>query len=150
MAMILDCLHTLGILFSVKPVKHVFSIKCNHLCALGPRCLSCSTSMSSMPAALLFLSVAIPFLYSSSVNGKTSDCSLCSTVVRIGRFGLVAMFPLPLTSSWCATWLELTKHGGIGIIGSLEMLVIAFHTSHMLCVRSIEVISPLNSYVYIH
>ena len=66
MAMILDCLHTLGILFSV---KHVFSIECNHICALGPRCLSCSTSTSSMPVALLVLSVAIPFLYSSSVNG---------------------------------------------------------------------------------
>ena len=32
-------------------------------------CLSCSTSTSSMAAALLLLSVAIPFLYSSSVNG---------------------------------------------------------------------------------
>ena len=31
------------------------------------RCLSCSTSTSFMPAALLLLSVAIPFLYSSSV-----------------------------------------------------------------------------------
>ena len=53
MAMILDCLHTLGLLFSV---KHMFSIECNHMCAFGPIC--CSTSTSSMPAALLFLSVA--------------------------------------------------------------------------------------------
>ena len=66
MAMLLDCLHTLGILFSV---KHVFSIECNHLCALGAGCLSCSTSTSSMHADLLFLSVAINFLYASSVNG---------------------------------------------------------------------------------
>ena len=50
MAMILDCLHTLVIMFLV---KHVFSIECNHLCALGPRCVSCSTSTSSMPSALL-------------------------------------------------------------------------------------------------
>ena len=39
--MILDCLHTLGILFSE---EHMFSIECNHLCALGPSCLSCSLS----------------------------------------------------------------------------------------------------------
>ena len=66
MAMIQDCVHTLGILFSV---KHMFSIECNHICALGPRRLSCSTSMASMHAALLLLSVAILFLYSSSMNG---------------------------------------------------------------------------------
>ena len=75
MAMIRDCLHTLGILFSV---KHGFIIECNHLCALGPRCLSCSTSTSSMPVALLFLSVAIPFLvlvigpYTKDANAATS------------------------------------------------------------------------------
>ena len=34
MAIIFDCLHILGILFSM---KHVLSIVCNHLCALGPR-----------------------------------------------------------------------------------------------------------------
>ena len=130
MAMILDCHHTLGSLFSV---KHVFRIECNHLCALGPICLSCSTSTSAMHAALLFLSVAITFLYSSSVNGKTSDCSLCSTVVRIGRFGLVGLFPLPLTSSWCATLLALTKPGGVGFVGSLERLFIVFHAFRLLC-----------------
>ena len=38
----------------VRLVNHVvFSIQCNHLCALGTRCLSCSTSTSSMQAALL-------------------------------------------------------------------------------------------------
>ena len=64
MAIIFDFLHTLGILFSM---THVLSIVCNHLCALGPRLFSCSTVMPSMPAALLFLSAAIPFLYSSSL-----------------------------------------------------------------------------------
>ena len=54
-------------------MKHVLSIVCNHLCVLGPRFLSCSTSMSSMPAALLFLSAAIPSLYSSSLNADTND-----------------------------------------------------------------------------
>ena len=54
-------------------MKHVLSIVCNHLCALGPRFFSCSTSMSSMPAALLFLNAAIPFLYYSSLNADTND-----------------------------------------------------------------------------
>ena len=53
-------------------MKHVLSIVCNLLCALAPRFLSCSISMSSMPAALLFLSAAIPFLYSSSLNADTN------------------------------------------------------------------------------
>ena len=59
----------------------------------------------------------------------------CSTVVRIGRFDLVDMFPLPLKSSCGATWLALTKHGGVGIVGSLE---IVFHAFRLLCVRSIH------------
>ena len=37
--------------------------------------------MSSMPAALLFLSAAIPFLYSSSLNADTND-GFPSTVGR--------------------------------------------------------------------
>ena len=67
-------------------MKHVLSIVCNHLCALGPRFFSCSTSMSSMPAALLFLSAAIPFLYSSSLNADTND-GFPSTV-GTGQVGL--------------------------------------------------------------
>ena len=50
-------------------VMQMFSIKCNHIYALGPRCLSGSTSTSSMPSAYLGLTVAITFLYPSSVNG---------------------------------------------------------------------------------
>ena len=106
MAIIFDCLHILVILFSM---KHVLSIVCNHLCALGPRFFSCSTSMSSMPAALLFLSAAIPFLYSSSLNADTND-GFPSTVGSAGHLGFVVIVPWPLTSGWCATWLELTRH----------------------------------------
>ena len=63
-------------------------------------------------------------------------------MVRIGRFSLVDMFPLPLTRSWCATWLALAKYEGVGvsIVGSLEMILIVFHDFRLLCVRSIEVI----------
>ena len=104
---ILDCLHILGIFFSV---EHVFSMECNHVCALGP-----------------------------------SDCSLCATVVRKGRFGLVGMFPLALTSSLCATWLVLTKHGGVGIVGSLEMLLIVLHAFRLLhIVNNTQTYSVLN------
>ena len=85
MATIFDCLHILGILFSM---KHVLSIVCNNLCALGPRFFSCSTSMSSMPAALLFLSAAIPFLYSSSLNEDSND-GFPSTVGSAGHLGFV-------------------------------------------------------------
>ena len=61
-------------------------------CALwGPRFFTCSTSTSSMPAALLYLSVAIPFLYSSSLNDDTNE-GIPSTVGSTGRIGFVALF----------------------------------------------------------
>ena len=69
--------------------------------------------MSSMPAALLFLSAAIPFLYSSSLNADTND-GFPSTVGSAGHLGYVGIVPWPLTSRWCVTWLELTRHGGFG------------------------------------
>ena len=79
--------------------------------------------MSAMPAALLFLSAAIPFLYSSSLNADTND-GFPSTVGSAGHLGLVGIVPWPLTSRWCATWLELTRHGGFGEVGSLDSFVI--------------------------
>ena len=88
MAIIFHCLHILGILFSM---KHMLSIVCNHLYALGPRFFSCSTRMSSMPAALLFLRAAIPFLYSSSRNADTNDGYLLQLVVQ-GTYALLALF----------------------------------------------------------
>ena len=129
MAIIFDCLHILGILFSM---KHVLSIVCNHLCALGPRFFSCSTSMSSMPVALLFLSAAIPFIYSSSLNADTND-GFPSTVGSAGHLGFVGIVPWPLTSRWCATWLELTtRHGGFGEVGSLDSFLIVCHALRLL------------------
>ena len=85
-----------GIFFSMKYVQRIV---CNHLCALGPRFFSFSTSMSSMPAALLFLSAAIPFLYSSSLNADTND-GFPSTVGSAGHLGFVGIVPWPLTSRW--------------------------------------------------
>ena len=70
----------IGTLFSV---KHLLSISSSELCKVGPRLFSCFTSTLSMPAAFLFLGVAIPFLYSSSEKGYTSipspAASVCST-----------------------------------------------------------------------
>ena len=66
-----------------------------------------------MPAVLLYLSVAIPFLYSSSLNADAKE-GIHSTVGSTGRFGFVGTVPRPLTSSCCATWFALTRHGGGG------------------------------------
>ena len=55
--------------------------------------------MSSMPVALLVLSAAIPFLYSSSLNADTND-GFPSTVGSAGHLGFVGIVPWPLTSRW--------------------------------------------------
>ena len=85
----------------------------------------------SMPAALLFLSAAIPFLYSSSLNADT-NYGFPSTVGSAGHLGFVGIVPWPLTSRWCATWLELTRHGGFGEVGSLDSFLIVCHALRLL------------------
>ena len=47
-----------------------------------------------MPAALLYLSVAIPFLYSSSLNDDTNE-GIPSTVGSTGRIGFVGIVSRP-------------------------------------------------------
>ena len=56
--------------------------------------------MSSMPAALLLLSAAIRFLYSSSLNADTNNYGFPSTVGSAGHLGFVGIVPWPLTSRW--------------------------------------------------
>ena len=87
--------------------------------------------MSSMPAALLFLSAAIPFLYSFSLNADTND-GFPSTVGSAGHLSFVCIVPWPLTSISCATWLELTRHGGFGEVGSLDSVLIVCHALRLL------------------
>ena len=70
MTIVFDCLHSGGVFFSM---KHLFIIVSSHLWALGPRFFSCSTKTSSLQAALLFFSIATPFLYSSSLKGYTLE-----------------------------------------------------------------------------
>ena len=69
MALNNDCLYNLGTLFAV---KHLWSISSSQLCKVGAMLFSCFTSTLSMPAALLLLGAAIPFLYSSSEKMYTS------------------------------------------------------------------------------
>ena len=128
-------------------MKHVLSIVCNHLCVLGPRFFSCSTSMSSMLAALLFLSAAIPFLYSSSLNADTND-GFPSTVRSAGHLGFVGIVPWPLTSRWRATWLKLTRHGVFGEVGSLDSFSIVCHALRLLWVRSIDVMTSSHLFFF--
>ena len=86
--------------------------------------------MSSMPAALLFLSATIHFLYSYSLNADTND-GFPSTGGSAGHLGIVGIVPWPLTSRWCATWLELTRHGAFGEVGSLDSFLIVCLTTVM-------------------
>ena len=67
---------------------------------------------------------AIPFLYSSSLKG----CAIVGVPSwiggSIGRFGFVGIVPWPLISNWCATWLAFNRHGGFGVVGSLDGFLI--------------------------
>ena len=98
--------------------------------------------MSSMPAALLFLSAAIPFLYSSSLNADTNG-GFPSTVGSAGHLDYVGIVPWPLTSRWCSTWLELTRHGGFGEVGSLDSFLIVCHAF-----RSIDVMTSSHLFFF--
>ena len=119
----------IGILFSM---NHLFSIVSSHLWALGPRLFSCSTRTSSLPEALLFFSIATPFMYSSSLKRYTIEYSPSFAGGNTGRFGLDGMVPLPLTRIWCATWFALTIHRGLNVVGSLDSFLVVFHVLRLL------------------
>ena len=93
-----------------------------------------------MPVVVLFLSVAMSVLYSSSVRGNTSE-ELSSLIGdNIGHLGFVGICPRPLTSSWCATWLAVTRQGGFEAVVSLEIFLIVYHAFRLFPVRSVDVI----------
>ena len=75
-----------------------------------------------MPAAFLFFSVAMAFFYSSTVKENTSDESSSLIGDNLGHLDFVGISPRPLTSSWCATWLAVTRQGGFIAAGSLRDL----------------------------
>ena len=93
-----------------------------------------------MPAAFLFLSVAMPFLYSSPVKWNTRDESSSLTGDNLGHLVFVGISARLLTSSWCATWLAVTRQGGFGAIESLEIFLIVCYAFRLLPVRSVDVI----------
>ena len=97
-------------------MKHTFSIVCSHICARGPRFFSCPTNTPSMPASFLFFSVAMP-LYSSSVKWNTSEELSALIWVNLEHLGFVRFSARPLTSSWCATWLAVTRQGALELFG---------------------------------
>ena len=100
-------------------VRHLLIISSSQLCTVGSIIFSCFTSTSSMSAAFLFFSAAISFLCSSE-NGYTSVTFPFTFVGSTGSLYLLDMVPRPLVSSWCATWLELTRYGGVEVVGLLE------------------------------
>ena len=81
------------------------------------------------------------FLYSSSMKGNTSEES--SSLIRdnLGHLGFVGIYPRPFTSSWCATWLAVTRQGGFEAVGSLEIFLIDCHAFRLFPVRSVDVIT---------
>ena len=85
------------------------------------------------------LSATIPFLYSYWEKGYTSFTSLVASVGITGCFGLIDIVLLLLMSSWCATWLELTRHGGFEVVASFEWLLIVFHALLLFYVRLVKV-----------
>ena len=93
-----------------------------------------------MLVAFLFFSVAMPFLYSSSVKGNAREESSSVIGENLGHLGFVGISPRPLTSSWCATWLAVTRKGGFEAVGSLEIFLIVCHAFRLLPVRSVDVI----------
>ena len=93
-----------------------------------------------MPAAFLFLSVAMHFLYYSPAKGNTSEESSSLTGDNLGHLGFVSIYPRLLTSSWCATWLAVTRQSGLGDIESLDIFLIVCHAFRLLPVRSVYVI----------
>ena len=97
MAITFDFLHSFGnfCIFSIE-----FIICSNHRRVASPKCLICSQSISSRPAALLFFKALTPCRRSSIKNG---DDSLDSVTVCLGIFslrGTCSLFPLPFRSSW--------------------------------------------------
>ena len=66
----------------------------------------------------------------------------------IGSFGLVGIVPLPLMSYWCTTWLAFTRHGGFGVVGSVDSFLIVGHDIRLLCVRSVEVMTTFQLFFF--
>ena len=100
-----------------------------------------------MPTAFPFFTSVIFSLCSSSEKRNTSVTSQVASVGSTGGLRLLNMVPRSLMSSWCATWLELTRHAGVEVMGSLERFLIVVHVLRLLSVRSVDV---MNSSLLFH
>ena len=91
-AMILDSLHSVVILYFM---KHLLRIVSSHQWCLGQRFASSFTKISSLPAALLLHNIVTPFLY-YSLKWYTIEAS--SYVAGDVQDASAWMAPLPGTS----------------------------------------------------
>ena len=82
---------------------------CFYVCCSD--CVGVCGNVCCVAAVLKDSGFAMPFLYSSSVKGNTSEESSSPIGDKLGHVGFVGIFPRPLTSSWCATWLAVTRQG---------------------------------------
>ena len=82
----------------------------------------------------------MPFLYSSSVKGNTSEETSSLIGDNLGHLDIFGISPRPLTSSWCATWFAVTRQAGFEAVGSLEIFLVVCHAFWLLPVRSDDVI----------
>ena len=80
-----------------------------------------------MPAALLYLRVAIPFL-SSSLNADTNE-GIPSTV---DSTGLCWQCSSTIVEQLMCDLVALTRHGGFVEVGSLDNLLIVCHALRLL------------------
>ena len=88
-----------------------------------------------------------PFLYSSSLKQWAIVGVPSWLGESIGNFGFVGIVPWPLMSNWCATWLAFTRHGGFGVVESLDSFLIVCHALRLLCVRSVEVMTSSQLFI---
>ena len=105
--------------------------------ALGPNCLISSVWMSSRPGALPFFSTRMPMSSSAAVNALVNPGSSGYRCRSRRTFGCL-FGTLPLSRSWCATWLAVVLQCCFGLHGSSQSLRIVDHAFLLLCVMSVD------------
>ena len=91
----------------------------SHCLATGPRCLTCSPSMSSSPAVSLFFIALMPTRSSSAVNGLVRLSTPCWPSVALGTLALQGRwcgFSWLSSRSCLATWSAVTSYQGWGFV----------------------------------
>ena len=104
-----------------------------------------------MPAALLYLSAAIPFMYFSSLNADTTE-GIPSTVCSTGRFGFVGIVPRRFDEQLMCDLVCIDQTRRVVEVGSLDNFLIVCHALRLLCVRSVNVMTsdPFFPFLFFH